>query len=133
MWTGTKLVGMSLKLLGLQMQLGHAIGDFCPTPIADNTFIINVHGIHEVSLDYCGCADAPTQGQQLLAARLHPGKGTTNTVAFQLAHLQDAWSAPISMRPRSAKKTDAFELIRILFQIYVNHAPVLEEPQILFS
>ncbi|KAJ6535891.1 hypothetical protein B0H10DRAFT_1657134, partial [Mycena sp. CBHHK59/15] len=72
-WSGTRLVGISLKILGLRMQLGHRVGDFCPVPIPDNSFIIlNAHGIHEVSVDYCGCNDAPTKASQLRAARMLP-------------------------------------------------------------
>jgi hypothetical protein len=105
MWTGTNLAGMSLKTLGLRMQLGHSPGNLCPTPIPENRFmILDAHGIHEVSLDYCGCPDAPTRGNQLQAARLYPGSGTTNAVAYELAYLQDAWSTPISMRPAKHQK-----------------------------
>ncbi|KAF8814361.1 hypothetical protein BYT27DRAFT_7219865 [Phlegmacium glaucopus] len=74
-WNGIHFERVSLKTLGLHIQLGHADGSNCPHP--DNAFnndftIIDSDGIHEVSLDYCSCPQSPPKPVQLLRARLFP-------------------------------------------------------------
>ncbi|KAJ6532329.1 hypothetical protein DFH09DRAFT_1326117 [Mycena vulgaris] len=67
------LKGVTLKGLGLRIQLGHGTAAVCPDPIPDDDFtILDMHGGHEVSLNYCGCHLAPQRGQQLMEARLYP-------------------------------------------------------------
>lgn len=39
--------------------------------------IVDSHGVHEVGLDYCGCASSGSQTVQLLRAQLYPAT-TTN-------------------------------------------------------
>ncbi|KAG1818597.1 uncharacterized protein BJ212DRAFT_1446417 [Suillus subaureus] len=49
---------MTLKSLGMQIQLGHNPGHWChnPHPSSGDSFVmIDEHGIHEISLDFCGC------------------------------------------------------------------------------
>ncbi|KAJ7497826.1 hypothetical protein B0H11DRAFT_2226466 [Mycena galericulata] len=107
MWTSSGLVGVTLKGAGLRIRLGHKLYDFCPSPIRDNDFVIlDASGLHEVSLDYCGCDTAPTRGRQLLNARFYPSNdGAPRTaVAFSVAELMDPGAVPISMRPRRAAK-----------------------------
>ncbi|KAG1864355.1 hypothetical protein F4604DRAFT_1882078 [Suillus subluteus] len=63
---------ITLKQLGLRIQLGHSAGQRCynPKPAFDDDFtIIDVHGIHEVSLDFCNCEHALPHYKQLLRAR----------------------------------------------------------------
>ncbi|KAJ7488630.1 hypothetical protein B0H11DRAFT_1664114, partial [Mycena galericulata] len=75
MWTSSGLVGVTLKAAGLRIQLGHKLYDFCPAPVADNDFVImDASGPHEVSLNYCGCAEAPSRGRQLRNARFYPSQ-----------------------------------------------------------
>ncbi|KAF7972344.1 hypothetical protein HWV62_18114 [Athelia sp. TMB] len=75
MWNGESFVPTSLKALGLRMQLGHPPGTRCinPVPSAGNDFVIvDTNGLHEVSLDFCGCTSARKDTIQLLRARLYP-------------------------------------------------------------
>jgi CxC2 like cysteine cluster associated with KDZ transposases len=44
-----------------------------PAPAYNNDFVvIALNGIHEISLDYCGCGQATSRTSQLLQARLFP-------------------------------------------------------------
>ncbi|KAJ6547992.1 hypothetical protein DFH09DRAFT_926685 [Mycena vulgaris] len=81
-WTGVFFKRRTLKELGLRIQLGHwhERHRSCPnpTPSAGGAFVIvNDVGVHEVALDYCGCATSGTQTVQLLRAGLYPAT-TTN-------------------------------------------------------
>ncbi|KAG2745146.1 hypothetical protein P692DRAFT_20742764, partial [Suillus brevipes Sb2] len=74
-WTGSSFVSLSLKRLGLRVQLGHPIGEDCLLPrqaFNDDFTIIHTNGIHEVGLDYCGCDTAQTHTTQLLRAAWFP-------------------------------------------------------------
>ena len=65
---------MSLKSLGLRIQLGHLDG-ICNLPqpaFNDNFVVIHADGIHEVAVDYCGCQQSIPKTIQLLRARLFP-------------------------------------------------------------
>lgn len=64
----------SLKKLGLRIQLGHQFGEscfnleHCPN---DNFIIIDMHGIHEVGIDFCGCGKSDQHHTvQLIQANL---------------------------------------------------------------
>ena len=76
-WTGSffQRSNFNLKELGLRVQLGHQAGTPCCQPIAafDNSFmVIDSDGIHEISLDYCGCQQSLPMTTQLLRAQLFP-------------------------------------------------------------
>jgi hypothetical protein len=74
-WNGTFFERISLKSLGLRIQLGHAVGEICcnACPAYNDDFvIIDNNGIHEVGLNFCGCGTAQTRTNQLLRARLFP-------------------------------------------------------------
>lgn len=63
-----------LKSLGLRLQLGHLNG-VCslPQPSFNNDFVvIDIDGIHQVAIDYCGCQQSLPKTIQLLRARLFP-------------------------------------------------------------
>ncbi len=65
---------MTLKSLGLRHQLGHLDG-VCrlPQPAFNDDFVvIDIDGIHEVAIDYCGCQQSLAKVVQLLRARLFP-------------------------------------------------------------
>ncbi|KAJ6483057.1 hypothetical protein DFH09DRAFT_949912 [Mycena vulgaris] len=81
-WTGVFFKQRTLKDLGLRIQLGHWHEHHraCPnpSPSAGGAFVIVTDvGVHEVALDYCGCATSGTQTVQLLRAGLYPAT-TTN-------------------------------------------------------
>ncbi|KAG1868604.1 hypothetical protein F4604DRAFT_1881517 [Suillus subluteus] len=64
-----------IKSLGLCVQLGHRPGEECNNRRAaydDDFVVINVHGIHEIKLNYCGCGHAPSHYKQLLRLRWFP-------------------------------------------------------------
>ncbi|KAJ6458910.1 hypothetical protein C8R47DRAFT_994891, partial [Mycena vitilis] len=74
-WTGAQFERKSLKDLGLRIQLGHWHGATrscsVPTPaINDDFVVVDVHGVHQVGLDYCGCGHGGHPTVQLLRARL---------------------------------------------------------------
>ncbi|KAG2132730.1 uncharacterized protein EDB93DRAFT_1242948 [Suillus bovinus] len=74
-WTGSSFAALSLKQLGLQVQLGHPIGEECLLPqqaFNDDFTLIHTNGIHEIGLDYCGCGTAQTHTMQLLCAAWFP-------------------------------------------------------------
>ncbi|KAF6742587.1 hypothetical protein DFP72DRAFT_830358, partial [Ephemerocybe angulata] len=75
-WNGNFFIKVSLKSLGLRIQLGHTPGERCPKPETawgDDFIILDMDGVHSVGVDYCSCGASPlTQPQQLLERRLYP-------------------------------------------------------------
>lgn len=74
-WNGAFFSRISLKELGLRIQLGHPPGDACdiPRPAKNDSFlIIDDHGIHEVGLDFCHCEKSKDHVTQLLRYGLYP-------------------------------------------------------------
>ncbi|KZP08329.1 hypothetical protein FIBSPDRAFT_914302 [Athelia psychrophila] len=60
-WNTSHFEPTTLKALGLRIQLGHSVGEHCINPIptaGDDFVIVDTNGIHQVALDYCGCASA---------------------------------------------------------------------------
>ncbi|TFK60998.1 hypothetical protein BDN72DRAFT_778739, partial [Pluteus cervinus] len=93
-WNGVFFEFTSLKSLGLRFQLGHKLGDICPSPKAshdDDFVVIHTNGIHEVSVDYCGCFEGEEPVIQVLrygwfpATPRHPRTAATLMV---LRHFQ---------------------------------------------
>ncbi|KAF8797648.1 hypothetical protein BYT27DRAFT_7228903 [Phlegmacium glaucopus] len=90
-WNGIHFKRVSLKTLGLRIQLGHADGSSCPHP--NNTFnndftIIDSDGIHKVSLNYCSCPQSPLKPVQLLRAHLFPSTVTDPRTAAMFCVLE---------------------------------------------
>ncbi|KAJ7775286.1 hypothetical protein B0H16DRAFT_1712863 [Mycena metata] len=85
MWKDGKFERMTLKALGLRIQLGHGKPNNarlrqgrCANPeraIDDDFVLIGVHRIHEVAVDFCGCETAQPHDIQLLRARWYPCTG----------------------------------------------------------
>ncbi|KIK73763.1 hypothetical protein PAXRUDRAFT_177552 [Paxillus rubicundulus Ve08.2h10] len=74
-WLGGYFADFTLKSLGLHVQLGHKPGGVCPNQQAafDNNFVvIDVHSIHAIGLDFCGCELTTTRCRQLLCACWFP-------------------------------------------------------------
>ncbi|KAI0712134.1 hypothetical protein C8Q76DRAFT_693826 [Earliella scabrosa] len=66
---------VSLKTLGLCVQLGHEVGEICINSKAswgDDFVVLDVFGIHEVRVKYCACERALPSHVQLLRARWFP-------------------------------------------------------------
>ncbi|KAJ6511876.1 hypothetical protein C8R47DRAFT_1173309 [Mycena vitilis] len=76
-WNGKNFERVTLRKMGLRIQLGHRVGEVCETPIAGHKrfTIIHNNSIHRVAVDFCGCRDEAIVGsrrQQLLRRRLYP-------------------------------------------------------------
>ncbi|KAG2122214.1 hypothetical protein DEU56DRAFT_873634 [Suillus clintonianus] len=83
-WKDDFFHAVTLKSLGLRIQLGHRLGETCrrPRPASHDDFIIiDIHGIHEVGLDFCGCEREASHYKQLLRARLFPATVTNPRTA----------------------------------------------------
>ncbi|KAG1775873.1 hypothetical protein EV702DRAFT_972290, partial [Suillus placidus] len=90
-WRSTFFARVSLKLLGLRIQLGHNLGQKCynPEPAAGDDFIVvDVHGIHEIGLDFCGCETAQIHYKPLIRARLFPATATNPQSAATFALME---------------------------------------------
>ncbi|KAI0682359.1 hypothetical protein C8T65DRAFT_597017, partial [Cerioporus squamosus] len=82
----------SLKSLGLRVQLGHEPGNKCWNPkraFGDDFFVLDVSGIHEVGVDFCGCQRALPHFMQLLRARWYPATYTDPRTASTFRLLED--------------------------------------------
>ncbi|KAG2105070.1 uncharacterized protein F5147DRAFT_746489 [Suillus discolor] len=78
-WNGVFFEVASLKMLGLQVQLGHPIGQQCILlqPAFNNDFVlIDMNGIHEIGLDFCRCETSETHVKQLLRYGWFPSTST---------------------------------------------------------
>ncbi|KAG1797493.1 uncharacterized protein HD556DRAFT_1431147 [Suillus plorans] len=82
---------VSLKSMGLQIQLGRPPGTTCRNPrpaFGDDFVIINIHIIHLVGLNFCGCKHEVSHFKQLLRARLFPSTVTDPRTAATFAVLE---------------------------------------------
>ncbi|KAJ3501027.1 hypothetical protein NLJ89_g9529 [Agrocybe chaxingu] len=86
-WSGEHFIKVSLKSLGLRIQLNHT-GMVCPNPIPCHSEMVILHtnGLHEAAVNYCGCSRAIPQHIQLLRRRLYPASQVTvkTCATFQL-------------------------------------------------
>ncbi|KAF9231029.1 hypothetical protein BU15DRAFT_90993 [Melanogaster broomeanus] len=74
-WTGVFFERVTLKQLGLRIQLGHPVGTSCYNPekaYNDDFVVLDMNGIHEIGLDFCNCNTAQSHTTQLLRARWYP-------------------------------------------------------------
>ena len=103
-WNGTFFEPMSLKALGLHVQLGHLPGQTCGNPrraFNGDFTVMDTHGIHNVAVDYCDCENAKSLVHQLLrvswfpATTTHPRSATTFRLLreFQLLSFESKVSA----------------------------------------
>ncbi|KAF7321401.1 CxC2 domain-containing protein [Mycena kentingensis (nom. inval.)] len=98
-WTGTFYKRVPLKSLGLRVQLGHPVGEECPSRLLGPAEFLVLHrnGIHEVGVDFCGCH---AHGQdsfpmQLLRARLYPATTERPQTCVTLDCLDDFHSSSL--------------------------------------
>ncbi|KAG1856534.1 hypothetical protein C8R48DRAFT_608216, partial [Suillus tomentosus] len=78
-WNGLFFQRIKLKTLGLRVQLGHTPSDRCYNPRpskGDDFVVIDINGIHEIGLDFCGCETAQVRYKQLSRARWYPATTT---------------------------------------------------------
>ncbi|KAJ7690306.1 hypothetical protein B0H16DRAFT_1353744, partial [Mycena metata] len=94
LWTGHMFQRKTLKDLGLRIQLGHWHGvnrGVCAVPLpatGDDFVIVDIHGVHDVALDYCGCGTGGHPTVQLLRAHLWPATSTNPKTAATFAVLR---------------------------------------------
>ncbi|KAK0474993.1 hypothetical protein EDD18DRAFT_1367412 [Armillaria luteobubalina] len=74
-WTGSFYTRVSLKKLGLIVQLGHPPGETCtsPRPSGRQVVVMDIEGIHEVNVAFCGCHRALDHYVQMLRIQWFPG------------------------------------------------------------
>ncbi|KAJ7817192.1 hypothetical protein B0H14DRAFT_3474825 [Mycena olivaceomarginata] len=107
---------VTLKSLGLRIQLGHGRNSICPGTVAkraavlgdepgdgwdasggpeterrswEDFCIVESNGIHEVALDFCSCGRAEDHDVQLLRARLYPATTTSPATVATFGVLRD--------------------------------------------
>jgi hypothetical protein len=73
MWNGSYFHKVSLKSLGLRIQLQH-VSMRCSNPIAsyEKFQVLHTNGIHDVAVDFCGCERALPHHVQVLRRGLYP-------------------------------------------------------------
>jgi hypothetical protein len=91
-WTALSFERVTLKTLGLRIQLGHwRRNDNCPVPTpcaGDDFVIVDNNGVHEVGLDFCGCGQGGLPTSQLLRASLWAATTTSPRTAATFAVLR---------------------------------------------
>ncbi|KAJ7716172.1 hypothetical protein B0H14DRAFT_2412947 [Mycena olivaceomarginata] len=93
-WTDASLFErVTLKSLGLRIQLGHGRNGICPGTTErrsrEDFCIMDSNSIHEVALDFCTCGRAEDHDIQLLRARLYPVTTTNPATAATFRVLRD--------------------------------------------
>ncbi|RPD55075.1 hypothetical protein L227DRAFT_615722 [Lentinus tigrinus ALCF2SS1-6] len=103
-WDGDHFARVTLKSLGLVVQLGHTPGENCTNPRipwGDDFVLIDINGVHELSVRYCGCERAVPHHLQLLRTRWYPATSVSPKTAatfqvletFHLLSVQSKLSA----------------------------------------
>ncbi|KAG2127505.1 hypothetical protein DEU56DRAFT_872776 [Suillus clintonianus] len=116
-WTGQFFQRISLKTMGLRVQLGHTIGERCILPkkaFNDEFVLIDTNGVHEIGLDFCGCTTSQTHTKQLLRAGWYPSTSTDPRLAatFRVLHHYHVLSFE--------SKTSAYEFYHSLVRLTDN-------------
>jgi hypothetical protein len=74
-WNGDFFEEVSLKSLGLHVQLGHRVGETCSDRRTIPSFtVLHVNGLHDITVDFCNC-DKTRAGEwrtQLMRVRWYP-------------------------------------------------------------
>ncbi|KAI0702993.1 hypothetical protein BC835DRAFT_1410783 [Cytidiella melzeri] len=72
-WVGDFFRKVSLKTLGLVVQLGnHTAQSKCVLPNCKRLVVLHTNGVHEVTVNFCGCCNDVETYQQLLRALWYP-------------------------------------------------------------
>ncbi|KAG2345649.1 hypothetical protein BDR05DRAFT_1013616 [Suillus weaverae] len=90
-WNSYFFQHISLKNMGLCVQLGHTLSDWCILPqraFNDDFVLIDTNGIHEIGLDFCGCKISQTHTKQILCVGWFPSTSTDSQTAatFRVLH-----------------------------------------------
>lgn len=84
-WTGTFFKRATLSALGLTICVSHP---GCPSSRFVEFVIIDTTGVHEISVGFCGCYNAPDLFIQLLRAKLFPATSRQPQTAFTFSLLE---------------------------------------------
>ncbi|TFK61703.1 hypothetical protein BDN72DRAFT_746198, partial [Pluteus cervinus] len=120
-WGGTYFTRTTLKVLGLRIQVGHDGGGVCGVPKRahdDGFIILHTNGVHEVGLDFCGCAFSKDHSTQLLRSHLYPATISEPQTAASLALLKHAHILSFE------SKCSAYELYQTLSRLSDNSGVV---------
>ncbi|KAF7291356.1 CxC2 domain-containing protein [Mycena indigotica] len=73
-WTGVYFTRTTLGSIGLRVQLAHPPHEICERPIPGRSdfVVLAANGIHEVTIDFCGCMGHDAHHVQLLKAGWYP-------------------------------------------------------------
>ncbi|KAF7321831.1 CxC2 domain-containing protein [Mycena kentingensis (nom. inval.)] len=91
-WTGSYFKRRSLNTLGLRVQLGHIAGERCLLARSGHHdfTIIHHNGIHQISVDFCGCAlNDSDPAVQLLRSSFYPATGDRPQTCATLSCLDE--------------------------------------------
>ncbi|KAG1885233.1 hypothetical protein F4604DRAFT_1918904 [Suillus subluteus] len=116
-WDGISFYSVTLKSMGIRLQLGHASGVRCINPLSahnDDFVIIDYNGIYEVGLDFCGCAYAEPHIIQLLRVRLFPATMVDSKTAATFRSLE--YFQMLSFE----SKVSAFEFYKMVARLTDN-------------
>ncbi|RPD55780.1 hypothetical protein L227DRAFT_588422 [Lentinus tigrinus ALCF2SS1-6] len=103
-WDNDHFTRVTLKALGHVVQLGHSPGDNCTNPRVpwgDDFVLLDVNGVHDLCVRFCGCERAIPHHLQLLRARWYPATSVSPKTAatfrvletFHLLSVQSKLSA----------------------------------------
>ncbi|KAG1720806.1 hypothetical protein EDB19DRAFT_1898410 [Suillus lakei] len=93
-WHSTFFAWVSLKLLGLRIQLdkkkpcSHYQTCLVRDTAGNDFVVIDVHSIHEIGLDFCGCEIAQIHYKQIIHAQLFPATATNPQSAATFALME---------------------------------------------
>ncbi|KAL1948716.1 hypothetical protein VTO73DRAFT_10522 [Trametes versicolor] len=90
-WDDGHFSRVTLKSLGVRVQLGHDPGEMCPNPepaFNDDFVLLDMSGVVEVGVDFCGCTRALPHYTQLLRTRWYPATSINPKTAATLQVLE---------------------------------------------
>ncbi|KAG2104983.1 hypothetical protein BD769DRAFT_1612896 [Suillus cothurnatus] len=89
-WNGQHFKDTNLWDLSLRLQLGHPPGERCsnPSSIHNDFVVLNINGVHDVTLHFCECQTAQSRTTQLLRMCWFPATTLEPKIAatFRLLH-----------------------------------------------
>jgi CxC2 like cysteine cluster associated with KDZ transposases len=91
-WTsGSYFKKVTLMQIGLRVQLSHMVHETCRNPIrapGGDFVVLDINGIHEVGVDFCGCESSKPHFVQLLQYRWFPASVDRPKTAATLGALK---------------------------------------------
>ncbi|KAI1788553.1 hypothetical protein LXA43DRAFT_894496 [Ganoderma leucocontextum] len=100
-WSGDNFVVVPLRKLGLRVQLGHPTGVRCTNaiPSIDELFVVlDLTGVHTISVDFCGCEGAVPFDVQVVRQRWFPATTVEPRTAATFRLLEHVHALRVSDR-----------------------------------